>query len=190
VGLLARLAALVLFVAIIAASVLLVRGILEDPASFGPLATVVGAVAAVVAERWYSRRQDLKAAHREELLPVYAFFVNSVRNLESEDGEVDPKFQQMLNDLHGALLLRGPPTVIQAYIDWWDSIPDPDEEIEDDDDRSLESFMKLEKVYRAIRADLGINDDDLPPGFLLRLHVNDIFDYMAAYVNRNGKLPA
>jgi hypothetical protein len=165
--------ALLGLVLLVGSIVLLVVGLIEEPTLATPLATVVAAVLAVVAGQAYSRSQETKAAHREELLPLYASFMLAIHG--STRREAAEEVGEAIEELEPALWLRGPAPVIQAYNDWDRQLA----LIGDADDIAPEHWVALEKLMRAIRADLGLNDSDLPMGELLRVAMRDAEEVVA-----------
>jgi hypothetical protein len=147
---------------------LIVRGIEKEPALVGSLLTAASAVVAVGWSRNLDRKAEAEQARREQMWPRYAELIERVRTAtEEQDPEESAKFWK---DLATALILYAPPAVIDAQLRLsrhFLAIADPTVP-------EREAMLLLDRLYRAIRADLGHDDKKLAQGNLLRLYITDI----------------
>lgn len=139
----------------------------------GSLATATSAVIAVSVSRTMDKRAELKQAHREQMAPMYRELIERVRTVE-QDPEAASTFWK---DFSVRMTLYGPPEVIKAQLALSRQIEANAGLLEP----SIPTMLRLEQLYRAIRADLGHNDRSLGQGDLLRLYITDLDDLMGPF---------
>lgn len=151
------------------------RGIDEEPAIVGSIATAAAAIIAVVVGRERELRAELQFRHREAMLPVYMEMIDRGVNAVDRREGVD----EFYKDLQIKLLSRGPLSVIKANVAWTTTTV---EQIGDD-------FLAWERVLLAIRKDLGFDDSDFKQGDLLKAYIKpgQIDEMLAA--RREGREP-
>lgn len=165
------LAYLVVFAIIGIAGWAVVRGVEADPGVVGSFATALGAVLAVVLSRQREKSLELQQTHRENLIPIYEDFIK-----RSREGLPTDEAIEFMKEFGTKVTLRGPSSVVAAYVKWLRSLPQDGEAPPDGDPTIL---LEWENVVRAIRQDLGQDDSKLKPGDLLRIFVFDIDNYLS-----------
>jgi hypothetical protein len=154
---------------------LIVRGVEKEPALVGSLLTAASAVVAVAISRNMEKRAELRQIHRDQMTPLYAELIDRVRTaIEDQDPAEAEKFWK---GLASRLILFGPPSVIKAQL----VLSRHFEQIEAPFAPDPKAMLLLERLYRAIRADLGHDDKDLDQGDLLRLYITDIDEVIGPF---------
>jgi hypothetical protein len=172
-GLAQRTIGVILALALLGAGAwLLIREFDKDPALVGSLLTAAGAVVTVVVGRSLDKRAELRQAHREQMAPLYLELIERVKTVDQDDEEA----AEFWRDLSTRLVLYGPAPVIRAQIALSRHIAAVGENVD------AATPVLLERLYRAMRADLGHDDKDLPSGDLLRLYITDIDDLLGPFV--------
>jgi hypothetical protein len=152
---------------------LIVRGVEKDPALVGSLLTAASAVVAVSVSRTMEKKAELRQVHREHMAPLYAELLERVRTVDQDEAEAEAFWR----GLSSRLILYGPPSVIKAqltlsrYLGQMGSPLVPNREM----------MELLERLYRAMRADLGHDDKGLDEGDLLRLYITDIDEVIGPF---------
>ena len=166
----------------------LIKAVEAEPAVVGSLLTAFSAVIAVVIGQHWQQKLQLRQTHRDEMLPLYAKFVNQIRQAgdtthkeratgDPGDPTVFPETAKFLEEFKYTLLLRGPAPVIKAVHRFGQAADELDVNADEKDPSAL---LAYEALLRAIRDDLGHDDSSLKEGDLLRLFVTDIDDFLPA----------
>jgi hypothetical protein len=150
-----------------------VRGIEKEPALVGSLATAMSAVVAVSVARNMEKRAELRQVHREQMAPLYAQLIERVRTVDQDEDEA----AAFWTDLSSRLILYGPAPVIRAHLALSRHVAAAEQSGVPD----MTMMLTLERLYRAMRADLGHDDKELQSGDLLRLYVTDIDDLIGPF---------
>ena len=146
------------------------QSITEAPGVVAAVVTGLLAILGLGVQRYLEQEREDARVRRERLSPIYE---NIVKHLHESD--TTPKMQRRLvqsfRELAQGVLLRGTPRVVKAFAGWKalvDSAPD-----------SPLTLVGLEHVLFAMREDLGVSNDGLGRGDLLRLFVNDVDPLLA-----------
>lgn len=139
-------------------------------------AAVVGAIATVLVGLGaanYTQNQikarEIESAHRSKKVEIYSGFLRLVERMFSTQDDVGPKKQPSNKELveffvqfHTDLILWGSPKVINAYLDFKRHSGD-----------SGRVLFKVDRLYRAIREDLGLSTRGLPSQQLVKMYLKD-----------------
>lgn len=159
-----------------------IEGVRAEPSIVGSLATALAAVVVVVVQRDRENRREVQQAHREQLAPLYEDLFERAYNPEDFSDEAQKEF---IEKMQRKLVLYGSDHVIARWVAWLRSMPDDDDERDENDPRVL---LDWEQVLLAIRRDLGHKNEDLDTGDLLRVYVTDIDHHIAAWNARQREL--
>jgi hypothetical protein len=149
-----------------------VRGIQEEPAILGALATAASAIAVVALQQRGQQRDAIREARREQLAPMYEGITTQVRTIGKESGPAGPELEEFMASLQDKLLIWGPAPVVRAWahaMRVFESEPEP-----------RDAMLAYAELLRAVRQELGHDDSTLDTRDLLRLFVNDIDDHLPA----------
>lgn len=139
-----------------------VRGVEADPAVVGPISTGLLAFGGLVYQRSRERSQELERSHREEMVPIYEQLVEAILDINSFAAKPEAEQQGFFRELSRKLTLHGPSAVVRAWIAWMRALPL----------NSLSIQLRTqEHLLRAIRDDLGLSNDALKRGDLVRLYL-------------------
>jgi hypothetical protein len=145
------------------------QGIQEEPAVLGALATAASAIVVVSLQQRAQRRDAIKEARREQLVPLYEGITTQMRTLAKAPSPT-PELEAFMAMLQDKLVIWGPAPVVKAWVDAirvFESEPDPSD-----------ALLAYATLLRAIREDLDHDDSQLDTRDLLRLFVTDIDDHL------------
>jgi hypothetical protein len=153
---------------------LAIEGARKEP---GSVAAALGAVAVVVYQRRWEKRQEIDRLHRDKMAPIYEELIDTLKDMERlNDPEKQKEVLNFLNkDLTTKLLLYGPTSLIKEWGTWRTNaagVTDPA------DPRIL---LGYERILLAVRADLGHDNSELAPLDLLRVYINELEESIAAW---------
>jgi hypothetical protein len=139
------------------------------------VATVLGSVATVVVGQNRSKRRELEEAHRQRKVEVYSKFIEGVtdvlRSAAGQGGgklEKSRRFIDFFFKFTTDLILWGSPSVISAWSEFRDRAGES---------AAPQTLQRMEKLLRAIRADLGHDDRQLPEGAVVKLYLTSGTDF-------------
>lgn len=135
----------------------------------GAMATIIGAVTAVIITQHQTKKREIEEAHRQKKTEIYKKFLETVLGLIASKNEnltlEGPSDKELVNYLFlykTEILLWGSPKVIKAQLEF--------EAISRSGGNSL---VAVDKVYRAIRADIGLTNQGLNDLDLIKLFLTD-----------------
>ena len=140
--------------------------------------TVVAAVGTVVYSQARTKQKEIAEAHRPQKVKVYSAFMDALVDLlrKTKRGELDniaedEDFVERFLHFKRDLIVWGSPGVISAYREF--------------EDRALEGsarqrVLRMDKILREIRKDLGNKTWNLQHGALIQMFLNDRIDEIDA----------
>lgn len=131
--------------------------------------TVFGAVATVVYSQRRSKDRELAEAHRPQKVKVYDAFltmtVDEMKNAKKGKGvAITSRLIERMFSFKRDLLVWGSPRVIRAYRDF---------EASPEDEGAKLKIMRVDRILREIRADLGNSNRGLRKGALIQLFLTE-----------------
>lgn len=116
-----------------------------------------------------SQKREIFESHREQKIEVYNIFFNMVEKFQDqinhEDIDLDNDFKNEFKKLTRGLILWGSPAVIKAYIEFRNTATNSS--------TSSQVLSSVDKMYQAIRKDLGNSNFALKKFDLIRLNLSD-----------------
>lgn len=140
-----------------------------DPNVQASVITFIGAVIGVLYTQVHTQKREIKSRHFVEKKTAYLrlinftfdFLENNRKGIENTDEKFLPQFMEFKKDL----LVWGDQEVITSYYNFEDfSNKNPDAARED-------LLLLVDDLYRAMRKDLGHNDNKLPRGNLVSINI-------------------
>ena len=123
--------------------------------------TIIGSTAAVMVGRSLDKKRELDVALQEKKIPIYDSFLKRVvgefQNTDTEDDDL----LEFLHGWHSELLLWGNSSVVKAYGSWMTTLK------REAGNPMAQSVHATECMFRAIRKELGHDDNRLEEGDLL-----------------------
>jgi hypothetical protein len=148
-----------------------IRAAVDEPAIVGSVVTVVGGFLGV---QWQQRRVEtdrLAQVRRDEIAPTYRELIEWFRVAGDTDKPTSEQ-EQFFVDLQNKLLLFGPAPVLQAWASGMRTV-----EAAEEDGDPKKPILAYAGILKAIRADLGHDDNNLATRDLLRVFINDIDEH-------------
>ena len=136
----------------------------------GAMATVIGAVSAVVISQQQARKRSIEESHRGKKIEVYKGFLEiAARNLGGSNKNVSikaPTEKELIKfmlDFKTELILWGSPKVIKAYLAFEHASKTHGTHI----------LLLVNSLYLAIREDVGLSNKALNNNELIKMYLND-----------------
>lgn len=133
------------------------------------MATVFAGIAAVLINQRYSKQRDIAESHRQKKVEIYKNFLDAVsglmaRNNEnvSKEGFSDQELVDYLVEFKTEILLWGSPQVIKHQL-----------EFEQISQEGGNIFSAIDKLYKAIRDDIGLSNKGLNNHELVKMYLSD-----------------
>lgn len=149
-----------------------VRGIQEEPAILGALATAASAIAVVALQQRGQQRDAIREARRKQLAPMYEGITTQMRAMAKGSGSTTEELEAFMTSLQDKLLVWGPAPVVEA---WARTM-----RVFESEPEATDALLAYAALLRVIRHELGHDDSHLDTRDLLRLFVNDIDDHVPA----------
>lgn len=154
-----------------------VEAVQAEPAVVGSIGVAVAGVLGVVWQQRQAEKARLREARRDRIRPIYYDLVGVVFKKLSGGGAdaSKPEVEAFFRDLKARQLTLGASSeMVQAFNEWGRLTAQAQEEGND-----LGAVLAWEVLLRAIRADLGHEDSNLPPMELLRLFITDFDEHFS-----------
>lgn len=146
-------------------------------------ATIIVAVITVVVGRVIERRHAAQRAQQEKRTPIYEEFVDGLLEIlgigkpKPERTAPDPTFAaNVFGNFTSKIMVWGSDDVLSA----WTAVRIHFKTVGKDSERSeaenYAGLLKLEQLLLALRRDLGLPSNKLPPGQLMSAIVDDLDD--------------
>lgn len=139
----------------------------EAPAVVAAVVTGVLAILGLGFQRFFEQQHEDKRLRRERMAPIYEQLVAQLRQIA--DGSTDqPEVESFFGELAQSLQLWGAPLVIHAFNAWRTTAQNAVE-----GEIPWDMFFAYENLLLVTRADLGVSNDTLERGDILRIFIND-----------------
>lgn len=130
--------------------------------------------------RFLERRSVEARSQQEKRIPVYEAFVSDLlrmmeftKHRDERKGPDDREIVEVLASFTEKAIVWGSGDVLKAWVDFRylgiAGVDAPDSEA-----HGYRLLVKLEELFLALRADLGLDNGDLARGDLLKLFINDL----------------
>lgn len=139
-----------------------IRGVESDPAVVGPISTALLAFAGLVYQRSRERSQELERNHRAEMSPLYEELVKTIKSIDEFVAKPETEQIAFFKEIATKLMLHGPSPVVRTWIAWLRALALKPLSVQ---------LQAQERLLLAIRDDLGLNNNALKHGDLLRLYI-------------------
>ncbi|WGE81431.1 hypothetical protein NYR66_00090 [Actinobacillus equuli subsp. haemolyticus] len=133
-----------------------------------PLISAFIGLIGIIYAQYQSKSRDIFEGHRASKIETYRMFfdvVNLFMDSSKNNVEVDitdPKVQKLMQELNENLILWASDEVLVAWRNFKTSSPN-----------GKAAVINIDKVYRAIRKDLGHNDSRLKELDLIKMNISD-----------------
>lgn len=141
--------------------------------------TVLVATITIMVGRYFERRKELDALHREKKTEIYNEFLKVFFRVwfaggKVAEGEVEPDLVQLFRDFSVKLVLWSGPDALEAFARWKEKMADGH--------LDAEGVFETERFLNAIRADLRHSNSGIRRGWFARLFLQQsgLFLAMAA----------
>lgn len=138
----------------------------------GAIATISGAIAAVIITQYQTKKREIEEAHREKKVEIYKKFLEAIQGViarENKNITIKGLSEQELVDYlfchKTEILLWGSPKVIKAQLQF--------EATTRSHGDTLLLLTAMDNIYRAIREDIGLSNKGLNKFDLIKLYLND-----------------
>ena len=139
-----------------------IRGVESDPAVVGTISTALLGFAGLVYQRSRERSQELEKSHRAEMSPIYEQLVETVKDIDEFAAKPEAEQVAFFKEIATKLTLHGPSPVVRTWIAWLRALPLKPLSV---------PLRAQEQLLLAIRDDLGLNNNALKRGDLVRLYL-------------------
>lgn len=133
-------------------------------AAIAASSTVIVSTATVTIGRYFEKKKELEALHREKKIPIYGKFLDGLFAVFYNQKGKKIDVVKFLQDWQQQIVLWGGPKVVNSYIAWKNELTE-----HEPDSKSLK---RTDDLILAIREELGHNDkelaEDIFPRFILR----------------------
>lgn len=150
---------------------ILAKAATEEPSVVAALVTAAATGGALIYQRNLENKREVSRLHRDQLAPRYdALFGKLTSGADLSKG----RNQAFISDFQRKLILYASPEVVAAWVTFVRFSESYVEEGEGDPS----VMLAWEKVLQAIRLDLGLKNDGLEAGDLLRIYIADSDSYI------------
>src|SRR5690606_23340717 len=142
--------------------------------------TIIISVVTLTVGRFFEKQKELEALHREKKIPIYDEFLQGLFNV-FYGAKQKQKFDLVgfLRKWQIKIVLWGGPDVVNAYIDWHNTLK---KQLAD-----KAAIDATEALIRAIRRELGHNDKTLRNDLFARFILRE-YDLYAEAAKRNPQI--
>lgn len=121
--------------------------------------------------QWHTRTREISESHRQSKIEVYNTFFDIVEKFQSEYGkanfenrdDIPEQLRKDFQKLNRGLIIWGSPEVIKAWLHFRDIAGQG----------NTNTLIAVDKMYQAIRKDLGNSNFGLQTGDLLKSMLSD-----------------
>lgn len=147
--------------------------ITEAPAVVAAVLTGVLAILGLGVQRFLEQQREDERIRRERMAPIYEELVGQLHQIA--EGSVGPTdVESFFKELARSLQLWGAPPVIDAFNAWRTKAVEHAAQ----NKSGLDMLLAYEDLLLVTRADLGVSNEKLEKGDLLRIFINDIDDHL------------
>jgi hypothetical protein len=139
----------------------------EAPAVVAAVVTGVLAILGLGFQRFFEQQHEDKRLRRERMAPIYEQLVAQLHEIaggSTDQSEVESFFGELAQRLQ----MWGAPPVIHAFNAWRETAQNAVE-----GEIPWDMFFAYEDLLLVTRADLGVSNDTLERGDILRIFIND-----------------
>jgi hypothetical protein len=144
----------------------------EAPAVVAAVVTGILAILGLGVQRYFEQQREDERVRRERMAPIYEQLVRQL-HLIAGDSVEQADVESFFGELAQSLQLWGAPPVVKAFNAWRSTTSENVAEGE----VALDMFFAYEDLLLVTRADLGVSNDGLERGDLLRIFINDLDDH-------------
>lgn len=165
---------LALLLALVAAvGWLIYTTVTEAPAVVAAVVTGILAILGLGVQRYFEQQREDERIRRERMAPIYEQLVRQL-HLIAGDSIEQSDVETFFGELAQSLQLWGAPPVVKAFNAWRSTTTENVAEGE----VTLGMFFAYEDLLLETRADLGVSNDGLERGDLLRIFINDLDEHL------------
>jgi hypothetical protein len=139
-----------------------------EPSVAGAFTTAFIGLLGLLYVQWQSKSRDIAESHRPSKVDIYNTFFGIVERLQDSDksalsdGEVPDWMKAEFIKLNRGLILWASPGVIRAWLDFRTSA-----------ESGKNMLVAVDRMYQAIRKDLGNSNFGLRTGDLIKISLKD-----------------
>ncbi|QBQ64057.1 hypothetical protein EXH44_07380 [Actinobacillus indolicus] len=144
---------------------------LNNPSVFIPLLTATFGFVGIMYTQYQSKSRDIRESHRASKIETYRMFfdlINLVQNNAKKKIDIDPldeSFQKSMQELSENLILWSSEEVLLVWKEF--------RAIKPNNEDPYLVLKIIDRLYRAIRKDLGHNDKLLKELDLIKMNITD-----------------
>lgn len=147
----------------------------EAPAIVAAVVTGLLAILGLGVQRYFEQQREDERIRRDRMAPIYEQLVSQI-HLISGGSHKQSDLEAFFGDLAQSLQLWGAPPVVNAFNAWREAITNPVPE----GSVAIDMLLAYERLLLVTRSDLGVSNDGLKVGDLLRTFVNDLDEHLQA----------
>lgn len=147
----------------------------QAPAVVAAVMTGALAILSLGVQRYFEQQREDARIRRERMAPIYEQLVKQL-HLAAGGSAEQSDIETFFGELAQSLQLWGAPPVIKAFNAWRSATTESVAE----DGVAIRMFFAYEDLLLVTREDLGISNDGLERGDLLRIFVNDLDEHLTA----------
>jgi hypothetical protein len=150
----------------------------EAPVVVAAVVTGILAILGLGVQRYFEQQREDARIRRDRMAPIYEQLVSQLHLIAGgsiEQSDVETFFGELAQSLQ----LWGAPPVIKAFNSWRSMTTEDAAEGE----VALNMLFAYEDLLLVTRADLGVTNDELERGDLLRIFINDLDEHLLSAEN-------
>lgn len=161
---------------------IVIQGATEAPAVVAAFITGIGALLGLLLQPFMQQHQAAELRRRDQMRTIYeqllTFFYSTALGRDPKSEEQEEFFENLAK----ALMLYGSPKILRAFLVWRRAATEREAlDDESERDQAAAAFVLLfGELLLAMRADLGISNDDLDAVAVLGVVINDLDDYLSS----------
>ena len=145
----------------------------EAPAVVAAVITGILAILGLGVQRYFEQKREDDRIRRERMAPIYEQLVRQLPQIAGDSIE-QADVEAFFGELAQSLQIWGSPPVVKAFNAWRSVTTEKAMEGE----VALGVLLAYEDLLHATRADLGVSNDGLQRGDLLRVTINDLDEHL------------
>ncbi len=145
----------------------------EAPAVVAAVVTGILAILGLGVQRYLEQQREDERLRRERMAPIYEELVGQLHRI-AEDAVGPTEVESFFKELARSLQLWGSPPVIEAFNAWRSKAVEHDTKGES----GFDMLLAYEDLLLVTRADLGVSNEKLERGDLLRIFINDLDEHL------------
>jgi hypothetical protein len=145
----------------------------EAPAVIAAVVTGMLAILGLGVQRYFEQEREDERIRRERMAPIYEQLVSQIHLIS--DGSIEQSdVESFFGELARSLQIWGAPPVVKAFNAWRAKTTESPPQ----GGVMIDMLLAYENLLLVTRTDLGVANDGLVRGDLLRIFINDIDEHL------------